>query len=124
MVEYLQSFVGIMQKNHVESITTSVKKSVDEKLEDNFSMQTQQKKCLTFYVEDNINDLGPDHFNILGAIYAKSQRSFLFVLFWLLKPDTILVLLLGEVKLTNACCKAKLGRPDAEDIEVLFGNEE
>ncbi|CAL0312647.1 unnamed protein product [Lupinus luteus] len=56
MVEYLQSSVGIIHKNHAESITTFIKKSVDEELEDNSSsVQPQQKKRLTFCVEGNIS---------------------------------------------------------------------
>ncbi|KAE9614136.1 putative phosphotransferase with an alcohol group as acceptor [Lupinus albus] len=56
MVEYLQSSVGIIHKNHAESITTFIKKSVDEELEDNSSsMQPLQKKRLTFCVEGNIS---------------------------------------------------------------------
>ena len=57
MVEYLQSSVGIIHKNHAESITTFIKKSVDddeEKLEDN-SSSSVQKKRLTFCVEGNIS---------------------------------------------------------------------
>ncbi|XP_047153967.1 uncharacterized protein LOC124825406 [Vigna umbellata] len=104
MVEYLQSSVGIIHKNHAESITTFIKKSVDEELEENSS--SQQKKRLTFCVEGNISvgkttflqrianetielrdlveivpepinkwqDVGPDHFNILDAFYAEPQR--------------------------------------------------
>ncbi|XP_027938909.1 uncharacterized protein LOC114193353 [Vigna unguiculata] len=55
MVEYLQSSVGIIHKNHAESITTFIKKSVDEELEENSSSQPQQKKRLTFCVEGNIS---------------------------------------------------------------------
>ncbi|XP_057752595.1 uncharacterized protein LOC130970503 [Arachis stenosperma] len=58
MVEYLQSSVGIIHKNHAESITTFIKKSVDEELEDNSSsaaVQALQKKRLTFCVEGNIS---------------------------------------------------------------------
>jgi len=55
MVEYLQSSIGIIHKNHAESITTFIKKSVDEELEDNSSAQHQQKKRLTFCVEGNIS---------------------------------------------------------------------
>ncbi|MED6199742.1 hypothetical protein PIB30_078793 [Stylosanthes scabra] len=104
MVEYLQSSVGIIHKNHAESITTFIKKSVDEELEDNSSAAA--KKRLTFCVEGNISvgkttflqrianetielcdlvevvpepiskwqDVGPDHFNILDAFYAEPQR--------------------------------------------------
>lgn len=56
MVEYLQSSVGIIHKNHAESITTFIRKSVDEELlDDNSSVQSQQKKRLTFCVEGNIS---------------------------------------------------------------------
>ncbi|XP_061369112.1 uncharacterized protein LOC133311988 isoform X1 [Gastrolobium bilobum] len=56
MVEYLQSSVGIIHKNHAESITSFIKKSVDEELEDNSSsVQPLQKKRLTFCVEGNIS---------------------------------------------------------------------
>ncbi|KAF7824988.1 Deoxycytidine kinase [Senna tora] len=56
MVEYLQSSVGIIHRNHAESITTFIKKSVDEEVEDNSSsMQSAQKKRLTFCVEGNIS---------------------------------------------------------------------
>lgn len=56
MVEYLQSSVGIIHKNHAESITTFIKKSVDEEVDDNSSgKQPMQKKRLTFCVEGNIS---------------------------------------------------------------------
>jgi hypothetical protein len=56
MVEYLQSSVGIIHKNHAESITTFIKKSVDEELDDTSSgNQPLQKKRLTFCVEGNIS---------------------------------------------------------------------
>lgn len=56
MVEYLQSSVGIIHKNHAESITTFIKKSVDEEVDDNSSgKQPTQKKRLTFCVEGNIS---------------------------------------------------------------------
>lgn len=56
MVEYLQSSVGIIHRNHAESITTFIKKSVDEELEANSSsVQSAQKKRLTFCVEGNIS---------------------------------------------------------------------
>lgn len=57
MVEYLQSSVGIIHKNHAESITTFIKKTVDEELEDSSSSSQQplQKKRLTFCVEGNIS---------------------------------------------------------------------
>lgn len=57
MVEYLQSSVGIIHKNHAESITTFIKKSVegDEEKEDKSSMPSHQKKRLTFCVEGNIS---------------------------------------------------------------------
>ncbi|WJX30371.1 hypothetical protein P8452_18921 [Trifolium repens] len=56
MVEYLQSSVGIIHKNHAESITTFIKKSVDEELDDTSSgNQPLHKKRLTFCVEGNIS---------------------------------------------------------------------
>ncbi|KAJ7949703.1 Deoxycytidine kinase [Quillaja saponaria] len=56
MVEYLQSSVGIIHRNHAESITTFIKTSVDEELEDSSSsVQPSQKKRLTFCVEGNIS---------------------------------------------------------------------
>ncbi|KAK7322386.1 hypothetical protein VNO77_25765 [Canavalia gladiata] len=54
MVEYLQSSVGIIHKNHAESITTFIKNSVDEELEDNSSLPLRKKR-LTFCVEGNIS---------------------------------------------------------------------
>ncbi|GAU22229.1 hypothetical protein TSUD_227650 [Trifolium subterraneum] len=56
MVEYLQSSVGIIHKNHAESITTFIKNSVDEELDDTSSgKHPLQKKRLTFCVEGNIS---------------------------------------------------------------------
>ncbi|XP_030934741.1 uncharacterized protein LOC115960143 [Quercus lobata] len=58
MVEYLQSSVGIIHKNHAESITTYIKDSVDEELKEdssNSDLKTAQKKRLTFCVEGNIS---------------------------------------------------------------------
>lgn len=56
MVEYLQSSVGIIHKNHAESITTFIKKSVDEEIDDNSSGKPSSlKKRLTFCVEGNIS---------------------------------------------------------------------
>ena len=55
MVEYLQSSVGIIHKNHAESITTFIKNSVDEEQDDKSSMQASQKKRITFCVEGNIS---------------------------------------------------------------------
>ncbi|XP_028796991.1 uncharacterized protein LOC114752402 [Neltuma alba] len=55
MVEYLQSSVGIIHRNHAESITTYIKKSVDEELDDTSSLQLPQKKQITFCVEGNIS---------------------------------------------------------------------
>ncbi|XP_006654439.2 uncharacterized protein LOC102716131 [Oryza brachyantha] len=104
MVEFLQSSVGIIHKNHAESITSFIKESVDEELKDSDS--SKQKKRLTFCVEGNISvgkstflqrianetielrdlveivpepvakwqDVGPDHFNILDAFYAEPHR--------------------------------------------------
>ncbi|KAK9270348.1 hypothetical protein L1049_025927 [Liquidambar formosana] len=56
MVEYLQSSVGIIHKNHAESITTFIKESVDEELkEDSSGVKPALKKRLTFCVEGNIS---------------------------------------------------------------------
>ncbi|KAK6116696.1 hypothetical protein DH2020_049578 [Rehmannia glutinosa] len=54
MVEYLQSSVGIIHKNHAESITTFIKESVDEELKENDS-KPSQKKRITLCVEGNIS---------------------------------------------------------------------
>ncbi|KAH9757847.1 dNK domain-containing protein [Citrus sinensis] len=107
MIEYLQSSVGIIHKNHAESITTFIKDSVDEELKDsNSDDKPAPKKRITFCVEGNISvgkttflqrianetlelrdlveivpepidkwqDVGPDHFNILGAYYDAPER--------------------------------------------------
>ncbi|XWS24797.1 hypothetical protein CRYUN_Cryun27aG0015500 [Craigia yunnanensis] len=56
MVEYLQSSVGIIHRNHAESITTFIKESVDEELqESNLDVKPAAKKRLTFCVEGNIS---------------------------------------------------------------------
>lgn len=58
MVDYLQGSVGIIHKNHAESITTFIKKRVDEEdREDNSNSTVKQppKKRLTFCVEGNIS---------------------------------------------------------------------
>ncbi|XVF73969.1 hypothetical protein PTKIN_Ptkin13bG0023600 [Pterospermum kingtungense] len=56
MVEYLQSSVGIIHRNHAESITTFIKQSVDEELKDsNSDVKPASKKRLTFCVEGNIS---------------------------------------------------------------------
>jgi len=55
MVEFLQSSVGIVHKNHAESITSYIKESVDEELKDTDSSKPTQKKRLTFCVEGNIS---------------------------------------------------------------------
>lgn len=56
MVEYLQSSVGIIHRNHAESITTFIQESVDEELKDaNTGMKPASKKRLTFCVEGNIS---------------------------------------------------------------------
>ncbi|CAA0827790.1 P-loop containing nucleoside triphosphate hydrolases superfamily protein [Striga hermonthica] len=54
MVEYLQSSVGIIHKNHAESITTFIKESVDEELQENDSRPVQKKR-ITLCVEGNIS---------------------------------------------------------------------
>ncbi|KAJ0087231.1 hypothetical protein Patl1_07765 [Pistacia atlantica] len=107
MVEYLQSSVGIIHKNHAESITTFIKESVDEELKDsNSDDKPTPKKRITLCVEGNISvgkttflqrianetlelrdlveivpepidkwqNVGPDHFNILGAYYDEPER--------------------------------------------------
>ncbi|KAG0518205.1 hypothetical protein BDA96_09G155600 [Sorghum bicolor] len=55
MVEFLQCSVGIVHKNHAESITSFIKESVDEELKDTDSSKPTQKKRLTFCVEGNIS---------------------------------------------------------------------
>ncbi|KAI3513487.1 hypothetical protein L1887_20821 [Cichorium endivia] len=58
MVEFLQSSVGIIHKNHAESITTFIKESVNEEMKDggsNSDVIPSQKKRLTFCVEGNIS---------------------------------------------------------------------
>lgn len=58
MVEFLQSSVGIIHKNHAESITTFIKESVDEELKEdgsNSDVKRTQKNRLTFCVEGNIS---------------------------------------------------------------------
>ncbi|KAF8099554.1 hypothetical protein N665_0242s0037 [Sinapis alba] len=104
MVDYLRSSVGILHRNHAESITTFIKESVDDELKD--PSTNVKKKRLTFCVEGNISvgkstflqrianetielrdlveivpepvdkwqDVGPDHFNILDAFYSEPQR--------------------------------------------------
>ncbi|KAG8378447.1 hypothetical protein BUALT_Bualt08G0138200 [Buddleja alternifolia] len=54
MVEFLQSSVGIIHKNHAESITTFIKESVDEELKDN-DLKPAQRKRITLCVEGNIS---------------------------------------------------------------------
>lgn len=57
MVDFLRSSVGITHRNHAESITTFIKQSVDEELEESSKPDMQQtpKKRLTFCVEGNIS---------------------------------------------------------------------
>ncbi|GMH00336.1 hypothetical protein Nepgr_002175 [Nepenthes gracilis] len=57
MVEFLQSSVGIIHRNHAESITTFIKESVDEELKEGSSRSgvISQKKRITFCVEGNIS---------------------------------------------------------------------
>ncbi|KAF8376959.1 hypothetical protein HHK36_030330 [Tetracentron sinense] len=58
MVEFLRSSVGIIHRNHAESITSFIKESVDEDLKEespNSDMKPTQKKRLTFCVEGNIS---------------------------------------------------------------------
>ncbi|KAJ6297295.1 hypothetical protein OIU78_022934 [Salix suchowensis] len=82
MVEYLQSSVGIIHKNHAESITTFIKESVDEDV----GKTTFLKRIVSDTIElrdlvevvpepiDKWQDVGPDHFNILDAFYADPSR--------------------------------------------------
>lgn len=56
MVDYLRSSVGIIHRNHAESITTFIKESVDDELKDSGSDPSLNvKKRLTFCVEGNIS---------------------------------------------------------------------
>lgn len=58
MVEFLRSSIGIIHKNHAESITSYIKESVDEELEEETLQDGErkmQKKRLTFCVEGNIS---------------------------------------------------------------------
>ncbi|MQL72760.1 hypothetical protein Taro_005120 [Colocasia esculenta] len=56
MIEFLQSSVGIIHKNHAESITIFIKERVDEELkEESSDSKPLQKKRLTFCVEGNIS---------------------------------------------------------------------
>ncbi|XP_022949254.1 uncharacterized protein LOC111452665 [Cucurbita moschata] len=58
MVEFLQSSVGIIHRNHAESITAYIKDSVDEELTEdssNSDAKPSQKKRITFCVEGNIS---------------------------------------------------------------------
>ncbi|KAI3685211.1 hypothetical protein L6452_34448 [Arctium lappa] len=57
MVEFLQSSVGIIHRNHAESITTFIEESVNEEMKDDDGTNTRsaQKKRLTFCVEGNIS---------------------------------------------------------------------
>ncbi|CAA7052398.1 unnamed protein product [Microthlaspi erraticum] len=56
MVDYLRSSVGIIHRNHAESITTFIKESVDDELKDSSSdPNLNTKKRLTFCVEGNIS---------------------------------------------------------------------
>eukprot|EP00262_Sarcandra_glabra_P011894 TRINITY_DN2942_c1_g4_i1.p1 TRINITY_DN2942_c1_g4~~TRINITY_DN2942_c1_g4_i1.p1 ORF type:complete len:545 (+),score=87.76 TRINITY_DN2942_c1_g4_i1:144-1778(+) len=58
MVDFLQSSVGIIHRNHAESITSFIKESVDEELKEESpqsDVKPSQKKRLTFCVEGNIS---------------------------------------------------------------------
>lgn len=58
MVEFLQSSVGIIHKNHAESITTFIKESVDEEITEDGTEsgpKMAKKNRLTFCVEGNIS---------------------------------------------------------------------
>ena len=52
MVEFLQNSVGIIHKNHAESITLFIKESVDEELK-GIDTSKLPKRRLTFCVEGN-----------------------------------------------------------------------
>lgn len=54
MVEFLQNSVGIIHKNHAESITLFIKESVDEELKGTDSKLPKSRR-LTFCVEGNIS---------------------------------------------------------------------
>lgn len=54
MVEFLQSSVGIIHKNHAESITTYIKESVDKELKDCESKPARNDR-ITLCVEGNIS---------------------------------------------------------------------
>lgn len=55
-MEYLRSSVGIIHKNHAESITTYIRESVEEDLKDSdMENKSALKKRLTFCVEGNIS---------------------------------------------------------------------
>lgn len=56
MVEYLQSSVGIIHRNHAESITTYIIKSVDAELKDDGSDSgIRSQNRITLCVEGNIS---------------------------------------------------------------------
>ncbi|KAK1403681.1 dNK domain-containing protein [Heracleum sosnowskyi] len=58
MVEFLRGSVGIIHKNHAESITTYIKECVDEELKEDTAdliVKPTPKKRLTFCVEGNIS---------------------------------------------------------------------
>ncbi|CAH8359417.1 unnamed protein product [Eruca vesicaria subsp. sativa] len=54
MVDYLRSSIGIIHRNHAESITTFIKESVDDELKSE-QPNLNGKKRLTFCVEGNIS---------------------------------------------------------------------
>lgn len=54
MVEFLQSSVGIIHKNHAESITTFIKESVDDELKKGDKGPSQYNR-ITLCVEGNIS---------------------------------------------------------------------
>ncbi|OEL37738.1 Deoxycytidine kinase [Dichanthelium oligosanthes] len=55
MVEFLQNSVGIIHKNHAESITLFIKESVDEELKGTDTSKLPKNRRLTFCVEGNIS---------------------------------------------------------------------
>lgn len=55
MVEFLRNSVGIIHKNHAESITLFIKESVDEELKGTDASKLPKNRRLTFCVEGNIS---------------------------------------------------------------------
>lgn len=55
MIEFLQNSVGIIHKNHAESITLFIKESVDEELKGTDTSKLPKNRRLTFCIEGNIS---------------------------------------------------------------------